>query len=313
MSAITQGSAEGLSYLAREGGAGTPIVLLHGIGSHAQSFVPLMQALDRRHLVLAWNAPGYGSSQPLATDWPDASDYAVALSRLLVRMDVSRCILLGHSLGALIAARFAVVSPNRVATLVLASPAIGHGVEKGGVLPPAVARRIEDLDRLGAEAFAGARAPQLLGDPAASPDVLRDVTSAMAAVRRPGYDQAARLLASGRLLEDAAKITVPTAVLVGSQDHITPPDNARRVLAALSAPARLTFREFAGAGHAVCQEQPAEVASAIAAIIEQKDVYACLKGATANVLRAVAPISHRRCSARCGSCAMSLRAIPCST
>ena len=48
MSAITQGTAEGLSYLAREGGAGTPIVLLHGIGSNAQSFVPLMQAFEGR-------------------------------------------------------------------------------------------------------------------------------------------------------------------------------------------------------------------------------------------------------------------------
>ena len=81
MSAIFQAFGRGFSYLARDGGAGTPIVLLHGIGSNAQSFVPLMQALDGRYPTLAWDAPGYGDSQPLTVDWPDASDYAAAVSR----------------------------------------------------------------------------------------------------------------------------------------------------------------------------------------------------------------------------------------
>src|SRR6202011_101278 len=90
MTAIMQRSAAGLSYLARDGGDGTPIVLLHGIGSNAQSFAPLMQALDRP--ALAWDAPGYGASEPLAAQWPDASDYAAAVDRWLAGIGVSRCI-----------------------------------------------------------------------------------------------------------------------------------------------------------------------------------------------------------------------------
>jgi pimeloyl-ACP methyl ester carboxylesterase len=271
MSAITQGSAEGVSYLTRDSGAGIPIVLLHGIGSNAQSFASFMQALEGRP-IFAWDAPGYGTSQPLAAEWPDASDYAAALNRLLVRLDISRCSLLGHSLGALIAARFALVAPKRVTTLFLASPALGHAVDRGAALPPAVARRIEDLDRLGAEQFAAARAPSLVGDPAGQPDVVQAVASAMAAVRRPGYDQAARMLASGRLLEDAAKIDVPTAVLVGSKDTITPPANVRRAFDALRASVRITYQEFPGAGHALCQERPAEVARAIGTILDDKAI-----------------------------------------
>jgi pimeloyl-ACP methyl ester carboxylesterase len=269
MSAITQATAEGVSYVARDGGAGTPIVLLHGIGSNAQSFVPLIEALKGRP-ALAWNAPGYDASQPLPVDWPDASDYAAALSRLLTHLGVPRCILLGHSLGTLIAARFAVNSPKQVAMLFLVSASLGHGTKKGDPLPPAVARRIEDLDRLGAEKFAAARSPLLLGDPAAQPDVLRAVASAMAAVRRPGYDQAARMLATARMLDDADKIEVPTAVFIGSKDAITPPAGAHRVFEALRPSAREAFEEFAGAGHAICQEQPAAVARAITAIAGDK-------------------------------------------
>ena len=268
-SAIARGSAAGLSYLAGAGG-GLPVVLLHGIGSNAESFVPLMRAFAGRHSVLAWDAPGYGGSEPLAAQWPDASDYAASLGRLLGELAVSRCLLLGHSLGALIAARFALLSVSRVAALVLVSPAIGYGAEKGAPLPAGAARRIAELDRLGPEQFAIARAPSLLADPAARPDVLDAVLRAMAAVRRPGYDQAARLLAVGRLLDDAARLEVPTAVLVGTADRITPPSHVRRVFDALpqSLQPRL-HREIANAGHALCQEQPGEVARALAELLEK--------------------------------------------
>ena len=85
MTEIARRMAAGLSYLARDG-AGIPIVLLHGIGSNAQSFEPLMRALDRP--ALAWDAPGYGASEPLAAQWPDASDYAAAVDRWLAGVGV---------------------------------------------------------------------------------------------------------------------------------------------------------------------------------------------------------------------------------
>jgi pimeloyl-ACP methyl ester carboxylesterase len=271
MTGIAQRSGAGLSYLACGDDGGMPIVLLHGIGSNAQSFVPLMRAFEGRHPLLAWDAPGYGESQPLAIDWPDASDYATALNRLLSHLDVPRCILVGHSLGSLIAARFALVAARRVAALFLISPALGYGAEKGGALPPAVAGRIDELDRLGPEKFAAARAPGLLGDASAPSHVRQLVERSMAAVRRPGYDQAARLLAGGRLLDDAEKLDVATAVLVGSQDRITPPANARRLFDVLQTSAQpRVFREIAGAGHAICQEQPAEIARIITEIAENK-------------------------------------------
>ncbi len=271
MTAIEQRSDAGISYFACDGGEGVPVVLLHGIGSNAQSFVPLMQALAGRRPSVAWDAPGYGDSQPLALAWPDASDYATALSRLVARLGISRCVLVGHSLGALIAGRFALVFPRRIAALVLISPALGHGVEAGSPLPPPVAARIEQLDRLGAQGFAAARAPGLLADPAGRPDVLQAVERAMAQVRRPGYDQAARLLAGGRLIDDAARIDVPTLVLVGAQDRITPPANVRRVSGALRGrPQPHAYHEIPDAGHALCQEQPAIVARTISEFVARE-------------------------------------------
>jgi pimeloyl-ACP methyl ester carboxylesterase len=271
MTAPVERSAAGLSYLASDGSGALPIVLLHGIGSNAQSFAPLMQAFDARFPVLAWDAPGYGNSQPLPVEWPDASDYAASLERLLAELGISRCVLVGHSLGCLMAARFALLSPKRVATLVLISPALGYGAEKGAPLPKGAALRIAELDRLGPAEFAAARAPGLVADPEAQSDVVRAVAEAMAAIKRPGYDQAVRLLAVGRVLDDAAKLEVSAAILVGAQDRITPPANCRRAFEALPGGAvRHVYQEIPNAGHAVCQEQPATIARAITEIVESK-------------------------------------------
>jgi pimeloyl-ACP methyl ester carboxylesterase len=250
-------------------GAGIPHVLLHGVGSNASSFARLLSHLDPQHPVLAWNAPGYGASAPLSVDWPSARDYAAALDRLLEdRLADERVIVLGHSLGTLMAARFAATRPQRCAAVVLASPAIGYGTIPGEPLAEPARARLEELARLGPEAFADARAPRLVHDPEHHPDVLDDVRRAMAAVRMPGYGQAVRMLASGRLLDDVRGLEVPAAVICGLEDRITPFDEAQAVAAAVPDQWRVADSPVpvAACGHALPQEKPAALAELIAAI-----------------------------------------------
>jgi pimeloyl-ACP methyl ester carboxylesterase len=270
MSMLARGSADGISYLRAGSDGAFAFVLLHGIGSNADSFVPLIEAWNGRYSVVAWNAPGYGDSEPLALDWPDPSDYASALDRLLQELGIERCALVGHSLGALIAARYSLERQSRVLALILISPALGYAAAKGNPLPDAVAARINDLDRLGVEEFAAKRAPALLFEPGARTELVRSIEQAMAAIRRPGYDQAARMLAVGSLLSDATRLSVPTAVIVGSQDRITPPENARKLWDALTGSTkRCGFHELQAAGHAICQERPHEVAALLSELIEE--------------------------------------------
>jgi pimeloyl-ACP methyl ester carboxylesterase len=269
MSGLTRGSAGGISYLRVAGDGAFAFVLLHGMGSNAESFVPLIEAWNGRHSVIAWNAPGYGDSEPLALDWPDPSDYASALERLLQQLGIARCAVVGHSLGALIAARYSIEHQSRVLALILISPALGHAAAKAGPLPDAVAARIEDLDRLGVQQFAAKRAPGLVSQPGARPELVRSIERLMAAIRRPGYDQAARMLAISSLLSDATRLSVSTAVIVGSQDRITPPENARKLWGALaSSSKRCGFHELPAAGHAICQERPREIAELLSELVE---------------------------------------------
>ena len=93
----------------------------------------------------------------------------------------------------------------------------------------------------------------------------------MADVRRPGYDQAVYMLASGRLLDDLARVSVRTTIVVGSADRTTPPDIARQAYVALDGSQHEhSFREIQGASHAICQEQPNLVAEIVGDVIRKK-------------------------------------------
>ena len=63
----------GSVFTCSEAGAGTPLVLLHGIGSAARAFDDQLAGLSDRLHVIAWDAPGYGGSTPLAPESPKAS------------------------------------------------------------------------------------------------------------------------------------------------------------------------------------------------------------------------------------------------
>jgi pimeloyl-ACP methyl ester carboxylesterase len=265
---MTRGIAAGIEFVRRPGsGAARPMVLLHGIGSNALSWAPMMEVLDPGIDVIAWNAPGYGQSAALAPRTPNPLDYATALLQLLDTLDVRQPILVGHSLGAMFAGKFAACFPGRVAALVLVSPAIGYGVPPGMPLPPKMQERIDDLETLGPADFAAKRAARLVFDPQAKPGVVAAVARAMASVRPDGYAQAVHALGAGDLVADARAIAAPTMVVVGLQDVITPPASARTVRAALRNV--VSYQEIDGAGHALPQESPKVLARLLAALTKE--------------------------------------------
>jgi pimeloyl-ACP methyl ester carboxylesterase len=267
MAPATPGYAAGISFLRRGGrGAGLPLVLLHGIGSNARSYIGLMAALPSTRDLIAWNAPGYATSQALTVASPTPRDYAKALERLLDALGLTRVLLAGHSLGCLLAASFAALCPARVAALALLSPTLGYKVAPGAPLPPSAQVRIDEIEALGPDAFAAKRAMRLVYAPERKPQVLAAVHEAMAAVNPAGYVQAVCALGAGDLLADAPRITAPTLVAVGTEDVVTPPANARVVYQALLYGAG--FHEIAETGHALPQENPTAVADLLASLME---------------------------------------------
>ena len=265
---MIRSSAAGVSILTRRGDAeGVPLMLLHGIGSNAQSWAAAMAALDPLITAIAWNAPGYGESDALDAKSPTPAHYADRLAALLDELDIERIVLAGHSLGALFACRFTAAHPNRVAGLAIFSPALGYKVPEGEPLPAKVQSRIDDLDQLGPEAFARLRAERLVFRPEAKPEVVESVQHGMAAVNPMGYAQAVRALGAGDLLGDAARITAPCIVATGAEDVVTPPANAEAAHAALRCV--IPVVSVPDAGHALPQEAPVLVAKLLGRFVMQ--------------------------------------------
>lgn len=106
-------------------GSGTlpPIVLLHGIGSRAVDYLPIMQRLrPHTRAVLAPDLLGHGRSTS-SDEGHEASELAAALTEALSESLDEPAIFYGNSLGGLLALRFALDRPMLVAGLYLASPA----------------------------------------------------------------------------------------------------------------------------------------------------------------------------------------------
>jgi pimeloyl-ACP methyl ester carboxylesterase len=233
-----------------EAGKGDALVLLHGIGSAACSWQAQLDALSANYRVIAWDAPGYGRSDGLGIHAPDASDYAARLQRLLRHLGISKPLLVGHSLGALMLGAY--LRNARAKAAVFAAPALGYGGAEASVREEKRQSRINMFESLGPERMAEERSANLLSSKA-SPEALESVRRVMAGVRAEGYLPATELLANGDLLADVGDLTLPCLVLCGEEDTVTPPANARRLAAAIPG---AQYADIPAAGHACYVERP---------------------------------------------------------
>ncbi|BCJ55367.1 hypothetical protein Asp14428_68420 [Actinoplanes sp. NBRC 14428] len=185
--------------VAAEPVAGLPVLMLHGLAVSHRYLMPTADALAGRHPVLVPDLPGFGlsSKPPIAFDVPL---HARFLSAWLDHHGLPRVAVAGHSFGAEVAAALAVLRPDAVAALVLASPTAD---------PAARSRR----------GLAGRWCADLLAeDPRQAAILARDVWDA-----RP-WRVWATLGHSvhNRIEADLRRVAVPTLVLGGDRDPVAP-------------------------------------------------------------------------------------------
>ena len=114
----------------RRGGAGKPLLFLHG-ASGAPAIMPFMEKLASRFDVLVPEHPGYGQSDE--PEWlENIHDMAYFYLDFLKALDLKQTTVVGSSMGGWIAMEMAVRDTSRIKSLVLVSPA---GIAAPGVLP----------------------------------------------------------------------------------------------------------------------------------------------------------------------------------
>lgn len=235
-------------YLRDAGTAGTPVLLLHGIGGSSRSFGAQLPDFARRHQVFAWDAPGYGESVG-PQGRPGMSGYADSVVGVLDVLGLDRAHLVGVSWGGVIATRAALLHPDRVYSIVLADST------RGSATSPESANRMRARAReraeVGAAGFARRRGPRLTA-PDADPAVVEQVVSIMSGLRLPGYAAAVDSMAETDHSDALRHISVPALVVVGAVDTVTGVDESRTLARGIPG---AQFRIVPG-GHAANQEHP---------------------------------------------------------
>jgi pimeloyl-ACP methyl ester carboxylesterase len=212
----------GVSTAVLEGGDGPPVVLLHGQGGWAGMWLPVAADLVRTHRVIAPDLPGLGAST-VPGGPPDAARVLAWLGVLTERTCPEPPAIVGASLGASIAARFAIAHPDRLSRLVLVDAgSLARFRPAPGVLLALVrflARPTERTQQgfLRQVAVDPARARALLGSDAQAYGLeLARTPSVRAANRRLLRELGTRTIPS----EQLAGIAVPTTLVWGRQDRV---------------------------------------------------------------------------------------------
>jgi pimeloyl-ACP methyl ester carboxylesterase len=107
-------------YVIDSGASGTPQVLIHGLGGNHTNWIELFDTLAQRGRTIAIDLPGYGYSPPM--DRHDLDTLTSVIIELLDTLD-QPAVLIGNSMGGLLAEMVTATRPGKVADLVLIAPA----------------------------------------------------------------------------------------------------------------------------------------------------------------------------------------------
>jgi pimeloyl-ACP methyl ester carboxylesterase len=243
------------------------LILLHGIGSSSGSWVAQLDYFSTDYRVIAWDLPGYGVSTSLVQKKPTAQDYAASLVNFVDALGIRPNILIGHSLGALIAGSYAAHGGVVGRALVLASPANGYGSSDETKRNTKLSERLDNMDRLGPHNLAIERAPALVS-PEASEEAVELVRWNMSRLTVEGHAQAAHMLASGNLMCDASLYHGSVLVNCGSADFITAEAKCEEIANAFS---NSEYHTLHGVGHASYIENPESFIESIVSFVAGLD------------------------------------------
>jgi pimeloyl-ACP methyl ester carboxylesterase len=251
------------------GGAGEPLLLVHGLGGSAENWVEVVPELAQRYRVIAIDLPGHAGSGALPRG-ATMDEFAGAAASVLEAEGVEHAVVAGHSLGGLVALRLARNRPDLVRGLLLVAPA--------GI---ATASRVVEALVIAASTIRPGRAvarfrhrwadrvwyrrvlfrPWFVSDPVA---LTARATHGLLSAQALHTDTkiAGRAMIADDPRRDLPAIACPVVVLWGARDVQLPLEDAFEYARRLHA----KLRVVADCGHLVIVERPHAVVDALAEV-----------------------------------------------
>jgi pimeloyl-ACP methyl ester carboxylesterase len=250
------------------GGAGEPVLLVHGLAGGSANWCEVVPDLVERHRVIAVDLPGHAGSEPLPSE-ATVDDFAAEVAAVLDAEEVESALVAGHSFGGLVALRLVHRRPELVRGLLLVSPA---GISTARPLVAAIVAATTTIKP-------GRTAARFRHRWADRPWYRRALlrpwfvsdADALGARATHGLLEAharhanTRIAGRAMVADDPRRelpLSCPVLVLWGARDAQLPLDDAFEYARRLGAPLRVV----ADCGHLVIVERPRAVLDALAAL-----------------------------------------------
>jgi 3-oxoadipate enol-lactonase len=242
-------------------GDGLPVVFLHGFPHDRTLWAAQRLALAPQARCIVPDVRGFGDS---STHGPYSMDqYADDVVALLDWLQIERAVVCGLSMGGYIAMALWRRHPDRVRAFAFCDTKAGADTDEGKAKRD---RLIAMVKRDGTRVIADAQMSGMVGSATRErrPEVVATLRAMM------GRQSAAGVIGALQALRDRPDsratlqtVSVPSLVMVGEDDVLTPIKEARTIAEALPSAARVRLEIIAGAGHVPCLERPAATTHAL--------------------------------------------------
>ena len=250
-------------YFDESGDGDTTVLMLHGIGGGRQAFARQMGLLaDAGFHAVAWDMPGYGHSAIVEPYTFDAlADECIELIDVL---DPDRLVLLGHSMGGMVAQEVAARVPGRIAGLVLAGTSAAFGKADGAWQRTFVAERTAPLDAGRSMRELAASLVETMISPSAATTARAEAVDVMGHVPPRTYRLALQALMGFDRRASLASLAMPVLLVAGADDRNAPPSVMEGMAERIG---RAQYVCLDRCGHLMPLEQPAAFNDALLAFL----------------------------------------------
>ena len=230
-------------------GSGKTLVLIHGLGANAQTWKNQVPVLSRHYQVLTWDVRGHGQSDKPAGDY-SVKLFASDLTALISALGIGSIFVLGHSMGGVIALRFALDFPDLCNAIIISSSSAEVNPQATtrwqNIAATILERGIEaipsDPTRLFSKGFVER-----------NPEIVAEFMTRRLVNDPSCYARSALAVSKYNYNEELSGIGCPTLIMVGDQDVTAPPGGSVRMSRLIQGSKLIIFKDC---GHISYVEQP---------------------------------------------------------
>jgi|TARA_B110000444_G_C18834711_1_gene595290 3-oxoadipate enol-lactonase/4-carboxymuconolactone decarboxylase len=244
------------------------VILIHGLGLNKDCWQWLTPDLVNSYRILSYDLYGHGGSVD-PTKQPSLSLFSKQLSSLLDHCDISQGVIVGFSLGGMIARRFAQDAPKRsLAMIILHSPHTRSEAAQASILA-----RVDQARIMGPQSTVEAALERWFtsGFMEANPNLMDKVRQWVIANSREVYHTIYSVLATGidEIVKPNPALTLPSLVLTGEEDFGNGPEMADAIAVDIEGAKVLVFP---GLRHMALVEAPTVVNKPILEFLDGLDL-----------------------------------------